>query len=328
MAPGEPRTQLSGSPRPTSCDDHLMPYLTIFSLPKGFVDPHVSLIQRNALASWRNLGPEVEVLVMGDDRGVAEAAAEHGAGHVGDPAKNEFGTPLLDWAFAEAAAAGSGDLLCYVNADIVLLEDFLAAVKRLPRADHLAIGQRWDCDIRAPLDFSGEDGSLAEWARRNGRLDLGRGSDYFVFPRDTDFALPPFAVGRPGWDNWMMGRTLELGLPLIDITQATTVIHQNHDYGHVAARRGSDWEGPEAERNRRLGGWLDRYVHSPSNATHLLTESGLRRARSRRHLRARLEEFVALRPVAAPLRRLIGLVRSASPGGGAAADSDADARRA
>src|SRR5205823_8179075 len=131
-----------------------------------------------------------------------------------------------------------------------------------------------------PIDFSGNRGSLSTWAHQNGRLDLGRGSDYFVFPRDTDFGLPPFAVGRPGWDNWMMGRTLEMRLPLIDITQSVTVIHQNHDYGHVTARRGSDWEGPEADRNRWLSGWLDRYVHSPFNSTHLLTPSGLRRARS------------------------------------------------
>jgi hypothetical protein len=290
-----------------------MTRLTIFSIPKGFVDPHVSLIQRNALASWRNLGPEVEVLVMGDDPGVAEMAAEYGAAHVGDPKKNEFGTPLLDWAFSEAAARGSGDFLCYVNADILLLEDFLAAVKRLPEGDHLTIGQRWDCDIRHSLDFSKEGGSLAEWAHEHGSLDLGRGSDYFVYPRGTDFGLPPFAVGRPGWDNWMIGRTLELRLPLIDATEVVTVIHQNHDYGHVANRRGSDWEGPEAEQNRRLGGWLHQYIHSPANATHVLTPTGLRRARSSKHLRAKAEEFVALRPVAAPLRRLIRFVRRTPP---------------
>ena len=45
---------------------------------------------------------------MGDDPGVAEAAAEAGAIHIGEPAKNEFGTPLLDWAFARGSAAGQG----------------------------------------------------------------------------------------------------------------------------------------------------------------------------------------------------------------------------
>jgi hypothetical protein len=287
-------------------------FLTLFSLPKGFVDPHVSLIQRNALQSWQRLRPDVEVLLFGDDPGVAEAAREHGATHVGEAATNEYGTPLLDWAFREASTRGSGEFLCYVNADIILLDDFLAAVRRLPTKPCLAIGQRWNCDIRRPLDLAADGAGLDVWARRVGSLDPGRGSDYFVYPHGTDFGLPPFAVGRPGWDNWMIGRALQLGFPVVDMTPSTTVIHQNHDYGHVAEGGGSDWEGPEADRNRKLTGWIDRYTHSPSNATHVLTPDGLRRARSFRHLRARAEELVALRPAAEPLRRLIKLARRAA----------------
>jgi hypothetical protein len=71
----------------------------------------------------------------------------------------------------------------------------------------------------------------------------------------------------------------------------------------------STWEGPEASRNRELAPGLERYIHNPYNATHLLTPGGLRRASSLKHARARLEAFVALRPVARPLRWLIRLVR-------------------
>jgi hypothetical protein len=287
----------------------LMSYLTLFTIPKAFNDPHVGLIQRNALASWRQLAPAVEVLVMGDDPGAADAAREYGATHVPDLPTNEFGTPLLDAAFREAAARGSGEVLCYVNADIVLLEDFLAAMRRLPRDPYLAIGRRWDSDISAPVDLSDGGASLRTWARQNGTLDQGRGSDYFAFRSGTDFGLPAFAVGRPGWDNWMIGRALELGLPLIDVTASVTAIHQNHGYGHVASAPGSDWEGPEADRNRQLATGIDLYIHSPYNATHMLAPDGLRRARSLRHLRAKAEAFLALRPVARPLRRLIRLVR-------------------
>jgi hypothetical protein len=290
-----------------------MPYLTLFTFPKGFVDQHIAMIQRNALASWRQLGSEVEVLVMGDDPGVAEAATELGATHLPDAATNEYGTPLLDWAFREAATRGSGEILCYVNADIILLQDFLAALRRLPANPYLAVGQRWDCDVESQLDFSVEASSLGEWARENGKLDRCTGSDYFAYPREVNFDMPKFAVGRPGWDNWLIGRPLELGLPLIDLTPSVTVIHQNHDYRHVAKRVGADWEGPEADRNRALAGKLDRYVHSPSNATHILTlGGGLRRARSFRHARAKAEEVVALNPAAAPLRLLIKLTRRAA----------------
>jgi hypothetical protein len=287
-----------------------MPDLTLFTIPKAFADPHVALIQRNALASWRRLAPAVDVLVMGDDSGVGDAAREYGATHVPEVACNELGTPLLDWAFAEAAARASGAMLCYVNADIVLLADFLAAVRRLPVDPYLAIGRRWDCDITSTLDFTEGDASLRQWTHQHGKLDLGRGSDYFVFRRETNFGLPPFAVGRPGWDNWLIGRALVLRLPLIDMTESVTAIHQNHGYGHVAAATGSAWEGPEAERNRALAGDIDRYTHNPYNATHLLTPDGLRPARSLKHMRARVEAFVALRPIARPLHRLIRLIHS------------------
>lgn len=286
-----------------------MPYLTIFTIPKPFCDPHVSLIQHNALASWRQLGPDVEAFVMGDDEGVAESARRHHATHVSGAVTNEYGTPLLDWAFREAAVRGSGDVLCYVNADIVLLDDFLVAVRRLPGCPHLAIGSRWNCDIRWPLELTSDGSSLRSWARENGTMDPGRGSDYFVYPRGTDFGLPAFAVGRPGWDNWLIGRALGLSLPLVDMTPSVTAIHQNHDYRHVARAPGSDWEGPEAERNRELAGRLDQYMHTPANATHLLTPRGLRPARAPRHRRARAEEFVALHLAARPLRRLIRLAR-------------------
>jgi hypothetical protein len=289
-----------------------MTRLTLFTLPKPFTDPHISMIQRNALASWRHLGSDVEVLVMGDDPGVAEAAGEYGATHIGDAATNDFGTPLLDWAFGQAAEQGSGETLCYLNADIVLLDDFLQALSRLPHDPNLAIGQRWDCDVTTPLDFDCDGRSLAAWAREHGKLDLCRGSDYFAYPRAVDFGMPEFAVGRPGWDNWLIGRALTLGMPLIDITPSVTVIHQNHDYRHVAQRVGADWDGPEADRNRELAGTLDRYMHSPANATRVLTPQGLRRPRSLRHLRAKTEEVVALRPAAAPLRWLIRLVRRSS----------------
>lgn len=291
-----------------------MAYLTIFTLPKPFTDPHVRTIQSNALASWMRLGDQVEVLVIGDDPGVAEAAEHHQVRHLGGVELNDYGTPLLDWAFREAAVQGSGELICYLNSDIILGQDFLDALRRLPTQPALAIGQRWNCDIDRLLEFNSDVSSLQEWARRHGELDQRRGSDYFAYPRHTDFGMPSFAVGRPGWDNWLIGRALEIGLPVVDITPCVTVIHQSHDYRHVANdSRGADWEGPEADRNRALAGTLDRYVHTPANATHVLTQRGLRRAVTAAHLRAKTEAFVSLNPRATALRRLVKLVRRVYP---------------
>src|SRR5207247_9696761 len=54
--------------------------LTIFSIPKPFRG-HIGTIQRNAIQSWLQLSPRCEVILYGNDPGVAEAAAAHVVKH-------------------------------------------------------------------------------------------------------------------------------------------------------------------------------------------------------------------------------------------------------
>ena len=49
--------------------------LTLFTVPKPFRG-HVGDIQRNAIESWRALRPSVQVVLVGDEDGVAEAARD------------------------------------------------------------------------------------------------------------------------------------------------------------------------------------------------------------------------------------------------------------
>jgi hypothetical protein len=55
--------------------------ITLITCPKPFRG-HSKIIQRNAIKSWTLLEPKPEILLMGDDEGTAEAAAEFGARHV------------------------------------------------------------------------------------------------------------------------------------------------------------------------------------------------------------------------------------------------------
>ena len=100
--------------------------LTIFSVPKPFVG-RIGEIQRRALASWAALGDDVQVLLLGDEAGTAEAARNAGAEHVADLARTEHGTPRLDAAFAAADAAARHRLRCFANADVILFDDLPTA---------------------------------------------------------------------------------------------------------------------------------------------------------------------------------------------------------
>lgn len=247
--------------------------LTIFSIPKPF-QGHIGVIQRNAIQSWTRLHPDCEIILCGDDDGVREAAGKFRTRHIPDVARNEFGTPLLNSAFEKVEREASHLLLCYVNADIILRKDFLAAVQSIPFGKFLMVGQRWDVDLKEAIDFAddGWDGPLEQLRTRQGILHPPTGIDYFVFPRGVLGSLPPFAVGRPGWDNWFIYRARSLGIPVVDATRVTTVIHQNHDYTHVKEAIDNTAEGPEAEENRKLvGGW--QHVFYTRDATHLLIAS-------------------------------------------------------
>ena len=213
-----------------------MSLMTVFITPKGFDRPHIALIQRNAIRSWKELAPDVSVILIGDDPGVAEAAAELGVQHVPQVRRNASGTPLLSDIFAIARKASESPLLAYVNADIILMPNFLEVAQIISQteAKFLLVGQRWDLDIREPLDFSTgwQDRLMADVATR-GRRHPASGSDYFIYPRVCFETLPEFAIGRSGWDNWMFYEARLKDWKLVDCSDTIDIIHQDHDYAHL-----------------------------------------------------------------------------------------------
>ncbi len=230
--------------------------LTIFSAPKPFTDPHISLIQGNAIRSWLGLGSEVDVLLVGDEPGLAEAAVALNVRWISGVERNSHGTPRLDSIFRLARTASSQPLMAYVNADILLMPDLVEAARAVKGAcvDFLIVGQRWDLGVADRLE-GGEEGQRALRHRlsREGALHPAGGSDYFVFPRQCFAELPAFAIGRSGWDNWMIYHARRNRWPVVDATQAVTVVHQDHDYSHLPGGQ-PHYRLPETQENVRLAG--------------------------------------------------------------------------
>ncbi len=252
------------------------PLLTIFTAPKPFINPHIAMIQRNALRSWLALGDEVEALLIGDEAGVAEVSAELGIRHLPQVERNAYGTPLIRSIFDLARQHGGGKLLAYVNADIVLLPDFVTAAKQAASSfsHFLMVGQRWDVDVRQPLDFEGDWASrLRQFALSEGHLHPPGGSDYFIFPRACFEQVPPMAVGRAGWDNWMIYAARAAGWPVIDASPSVMILHQNHDYSHLPGGQ-PHYRLPETKENVRLGGGK-LTIFKLADATHALNAAGV-----------------------------------------------------
>jgi len=249
--------------------------LTVFAVPKPFAG-HIGVIQRNAVRSWRALHPECQILLCGDEAGSAEAAFELGVERLLDVDTNEFGTPLLSSVFASVEMRADHDLLCYVNADMLLFPDLVDAVRRVTGAcdRFLVVGETFDLEVSRDLAVDAADAQrLEERARAEGTRRGRKAIDFFVFRRGTLGEVLDFAVGRPCWDNWVIWRARSLRMPVVDVTDVATVIHQSHEYGHVQHVRGSRWEGPEGDANFELMRWEERRF-SLDDATHVALQDG------------------------------------------------------
>lgn len=229
--------------------------VTIFAMPKAFQGNN-AIIQRNAILSWTLMKPRPEIILFGEEEGIADICLEMGLRHVPKAGRNEYGTPLVNGLIGRGELFATGELLVYVNADILLLSDFLPALVRVAAhfPQFLMIGKRFNLDIDFAVDTNRPDweNALKIFAQKNGKYHSSSGIDYFGFRRGLWKDIPPFAIGRTAWDNWLVYDPLKRKMPVVDASDCVFAIHQNHDWSHVQGGYNEAWNGVEAQRNRNL----------------------------------------------------------------------------
>ena len=236
------------------------------------------MIQRNAIKSWTLL-PDVEVILLGEEQGLAEAAKELGVKHIPHVERNPNGVPLISSMFKLARENSNSELLCIINADMVLMPDFVEAARRsrMLHDKYVLLSQRWDYDITLPIDFAeGWQARLREDVRKQNQLHRPAGSDFFLFPKSCYADIPNFIIGRAGWDNWMIYKARKENWAVIDCTPSVMIVHQNHDYAHLPGGK-PHYEHPETNENIRLAGGQANVRYTILDATYQLVDGTLAR---------------------------------------------------
>jgi hypothetical protein len=286
--------------------------ITILAMPKPFRG-HIGTIQRNAITSWNKLQPRPEIYLFGEEEGVAAIAAELQIKQLHDIARNEFGTPLLDDLLRRAREFAPTPLLCYVNSDIILLQEFIDAVSAIHAQfpKFLGVAHRLNIELQESLNFAAD----GETKLRREIIPVGvpgnpTAIDVFVFPSDVYEQIPPLALGRAWFDQWLIKDARQRGIPVVDMTEVTRAIHQNHGYAHIAGGQQGAYWGEEARRNLVIYGSVP-HAFTLLDATHeLLPDGRIRRIRFRRG-RAAVQEWLwktLIQPTAV-VRRKLGLQR-------------------
>ena len=290
--------------------------ITLFATAKPFVG-HSGVIQRNALASWMRLHPDVEVILFGDEQGAADVCAELGLRHEANVERHESGLKYLDYMFGRAQKIARHEFLCYCNCDIILMEDFRNAFERVKvwREQFLMIGRRWDTQITESIDFRDEawPTRVREAAQVANVLQAAHFVDFFLFRRGLYDQVPPMVVGRSYWDHWLVWKALERGANVVDATQFMMAVHQNHEYGyHPQGKQGTNVD-ELAQRNIELAGG-SQHLRTLIHSTHRITRDG---RIQRTPFRAWFENDAAQRmrqtvlEKTFPLRKRLGLRRRA-----------------
>ncbi|MEM4326328.1 MAG: hypothetical protein QXU40_03435 [Candidatus Pacearchaeota archaeon] len=173
--------------------------ITIFSTCKPFIG-EFKIIQTNAIKSWRECDKNIEVILFGNEEGVEEISNSLNLKHIKDIKRNEGNTPFLNDMFKKAKEVAKYNILCYVNADIILLPSFLNVVSFVSNKfeNFLITGRRWHLKIDKLIEYNNPlwDKELYEYVIKNAELTSPLGIDYFIFSRSLYKILPPLLVGR------------------------------------------------------------------------------------------------------------------------------------
>lgn len=141
--------------------------------------------------------------------------------------------PVLKSIFAHLALTfASARFHGYANGDIVFTQDlihtlnYLDGVSRQLFWHHLFLtGRRTNANFSESIRLN-TAADVWQFSRKGQLYNCGS-EDYFItlangFPWSS---IPPFVVGRVGYDNWLVAHAIMLRLPAIDVTETVTAVH-------------------------------------------------------------------------------------------------------
>lgn len=235
--------------------------LTLITTPKPLDIPANRVAFLNAIRSWVRIEPRPEILVFGGDRALIEG---EGGRWVGEFKATSHGNPYFDDFIRTAERLASNDILMYITDHLILTYDVSAVAElisvRFP-GPFVAIGRRWDLNLDAALRFNtGWEDVLRQRTLYEGKYQSVGAKDYIMFRRPFPLEIPPFIMGYPWYDTWMVVAAMRADIPVVDVSRAIFPIHQNHGFmqGSLQKREAT----PQTHHNARLAAGMSNQGHT------------------------------------------------------------------
>jgi len=199
--------------------------LTIFSCPGAFAGGPMEMIQRSAIESWLMLGTKPRVILLGDEKGVAEFCREKGLKHCSVSSRSGQDPDISDIFRCMMQEAGKNGICAFVRPDLMLNEDFSEAARFLEQSitgSFLASGNVRTLELIQQLS-SKEDFEEAQSLIGGKDPESPENMDYFLFLAGSIPEPPSFGLDRP-WGQWLIWVATREHIPIIDISGRTAVV--------------------------------------------------------------------------------------------------------
>ena len=201
-------------------------------------------LQEVALHSFAQVR-DCQVIVLGEDEGVEEICTKYGFTQVkGIQTGKDVGVPGADGivmsdGFERAKQVVKGRVVCYVNADCVLMpwSYYKIGLLFLEGIRFAAWGRRLNWDKYRPKINDVDDATAFENVQRvykTGKLKRnGFGIDLYMWSRAVfeDMMMPPFLIDGWSWDIWMGNIIFDLTDRCYRLDGIMEIVHPQHEIG-------------------------------------------------------------------------------------------------
>ena len=203
--------------------------LTLFTT---FVyDEEKLFVNNNTLFNWKNL-PNVNLVIFSNCSTV-QYYAKLANWHVLPVLVEAANAPVLPNMFQSVMREFDSDFYGYANADLLFTDDLVTTLETiLCEMDFtrslLVVGKR----TNIPASYITQEGALS-WeflkisAENYGTLFQPDAEDYFITEKNFPWGgFLPLAVGRRGYDNWIVTFSRQNNIPVIDVSGSVLCLHQ------------------------------------------------------------------------------------------------------
>jgi hypothetical protein len=195
--------------------------------------PEFQIEQTNALRSWKNLRCNKKIVIIGNDKGVAEFCNQENVINHPKVDKNMYGTPLISSIFHEGwEYANDNDICIFVNGDIILtnsicdvLDKFVRKYPNYNNINYLLTCIRYDWYNYELIDFTDKNWENNIKLNMKGQFATPDGIDIFIHRKNT-IEIPYSGIAKFAYDSYILSHAINFFDITINFSNSSTIYHQ------------------------------------------------------------------------------------------------------